>query len=155
MTRIRFSIATVMIALFAGGVSADEVARDLFPVKFLDTSHEAAPQEADHTRRVAIFTDEVAAKVKPRLVSHEDVTKACGDRQTTECLLQLAATREGGEAIFIVVHKTSTLILSAYATVVDVASQEVVLSKQLSFRGDTDDAWRHAGTFLGREIAKP
>jgi hypothetical protein len=51
-----------------------------------------------------------------------------------------------------VVHKSSTLILQLWARLVDARTGRDVFSRNLNFRGDTDEAWQRAETFLAAQI---
>ena len=51
-----------------------------------------------------------------------------------------------------VVHKSSTLILQLWARLVDAHTGRDVFSCNLNFRGDTDEAWQRAETFLAAQI---
>ena len=59
---------------------------------------------------------------------------------------------EADQGLFIVVQKSSTLILQAFASLVDVPTGRLVLHKELSFRGDNDEAWRRAGHFMAAQL---
>ena len=80
-----------------------------------------------------------------------DVVATCSP-ETTECLLGLARDSGDDQALFIVAQKTSTLILQLFANLVDTESGDLILSRNLNFRGDNDDAWRRAGRFLARQM---
>ena len=49
-------------------------------------------------------------------------------------------------------HKMSTLIQQANFVVIDVKARKVVFDRHISFRGDNDEAWRRAESFLARQI---
>ena len=121
------------------------------PVKMLDTSREAQDQQADHDRRLALMEGILAEELSGKLVSREDIAAAC-PRETAECLV--TALREGGaeRGLFIVVQKTSTLILQAFASLVDLEGGKLVTHTELSFRGDNDESWRKAALFLAGKL---
>ena len=50
------------------------------------------------------------------------------------------------------VHKMSTLIQNARVMAVDLETNAVVLDKLVTFRGDTDEAWQRAETFIAQQI---
>jgi Protein of unknown function (DUF2380) len=66
----------------------------------------------------------------------------------------LTAARTAGAdyALLGVVQKMSTLVLWCRASLIDLATRKVVLDRWLTFRGDTDEAWRRAASFLTREL---
>ncbi|OIQ65912.1 hypothetical protein GALL_525240 [mine drainage metagenome] len=50
------------------------------------------------------------------------------------------------------VHKMSTLVQWAKFDIVDVKTRNVVFNRLVTFRGDNDEAWRRAESFIAREI---
>lgn len=134
---------------------ADVVA--LLPVKFLDTSGEAVDQGAAHLARLedfgATLAEEMAAGQGGRIarIDAAAVTAACSP-ETPQCLVALARDRGADRALFVVVLKTSTLIMQGFATLVDTQAETVIAQRDLSFRGDTDDSWTRAARFLARDL---
>ncbi len=55
--------------------------------------------------------------------------------------------------MFGAVQKLSSLVLWARASVIDTASGQPVLERLLTFRGDNDESFARAGSFLARQIA--
>ena len=49
-------------------------------------------------------------------------------------------------------HKVSTLVQWAKVDIVEVKTRNVVFNRLVTFRGDNDKAWRHAESFIVREI---
>jgi hypothetical protein len=49
-------------------------------------------------------------------------------------------------------HKMSTLVQWVKFDIVDVKTRKVVFNRLVTFRGDNDAAWRHAESFVVREI---
>jgi len=123
----------------------------ILPVKLLDTSHEAEDQAGDHARRLDLLSGVLSEELSGVTLSREEVAAAC-PRETTDCLLGLLKDRGAERGLFIVVQKTSTLILQIFASVVDVGEERMVVHKELNFRGDNDEAWRRAGRFLARQL---
>ena len=50
------------------------------------------------------------------------------------------------------VHKMSTLVQWAKFDIIDVKARTVVFDRLVTFRGDNDEAWRRAESFIVREI---
>lgn len=150
MQAMRHLAAAISLALLPFAAQAERVA--ILPVKLLDTSHEARDQQADHRRRLdllaRVLQEELGDAV---LIAPEAVAAACRP-ETTECLLALGREQDSQRALFIVVQKTSTLILQVFANLVDTGSGELILGRNLNFRGDNDEAWRRAGRFLARQM---
>ena len=49
------------------------------------------------------------------------------------------------------IHKQSTLIQWAKVQAIDIAADRVLLNRLFTFRGDSDEAWDRAETFMSRE----
>ena len=121
------------------------------PVKMLDTSREARDQQSDHDRRLALMEGILADELSGTLVSREEIAAAC-PRETTECLVAALRERGAERGLFIVVQKASTLILQAFASLVDLEGERLVTHTELSFRGDNDEAWRKAAHFMAGKL---
>lgn len=143
-------------AIFAGfaavlplSASAEGIA--IFPVKLLDTSKETRDQTAEHERRLNILAEILQSELDGAALIGKQAIAGC-QPETTECLMLLARETEAERAVFVVVQKTSTLILQIFANLVDVETGELIASRDLNFRGDNDEAWRRAGRFLAEQM---
>jgi hypothetical protein len=123
----------------------------VLPVKLLDTSKEALDQSEAHARRQRAFAESLAADLNGTLVSPEEVAAAC-PRETPACLMDLLAAKSADRGLFIVVQKSSTLILQIFTDLMDVKAQKLIAHRELNFRGDNDEGWRRAARFLGRQL---
>ncbi|SDL08295.1 DUF2380 domain-containing protein [Paracoccus chinensis] len=137
------------LALLPMPLMAQDLA--IAPVKMLDTSREARDQQSDHDRRLALMEGILADELSGTLVSREEISAAC-PRETTECLVAALRERGAERGLFIVVQKASTLILQAFASLVDLEGERLVTHTELSFRGDNDEAWRKAAHFLAGKL---
>jgi hypothetical protein len=131
----------------------------VMPVKLLDTSHEAKDQSADHARRIASVADGLAADMQGPgryaatvLVTPEAVDAAC-PRETAACLIGAARDAGADDALFVVVQKSSTLIMQVFVHLIDVETNALLVARDLNFRGDNDEAWRKMEGFLARTLA--
>jgi hypothetical protein len=50
------------------------------------------------------------------------------------------------------IHKMSTLIQWAKVQAVDLQTEKLVFDRLLTFRGDTDDAWRRTEVFVAEQM---
>lgn len=129
----------------------------ILPLKLLDTSGEPVDQGPEHARRLAAMARNLAEDLgagggyRTLLVTPETLHARCPDERP-DCLLE-AAREAGADRVFVgVVHKSSTLILQLFARVADARTGRAVLTRDLNFRGDTDEAWRRAGVFLAGQV---
>ncbi|MDE2376887.1 MAG: DUF2380 domain-containing protein [Bradyrhizobium sp.] len=124
-------------------VHADAAANAAQPVSvavedfgYLDTSGEPVDQTAAHERRLRAFMaalrQDVGAERRYQLIPSAQ----------SDAKFRIA----GG------VQKTSTLVQWARAAVIDVAANKIVMEKLYTFRGDNDEAWQRAESFVSREI---
>ncbi|CAX17134.1 protein of unknown function (plasmid) [Methylorubrum extorquens DM4] len=141
----------------AGSAERRPIPLSVLPLKLLDTSNEPTDQSAQHAARLARMADSLAIDLtrsglfQATAVSADHLLRSCPSGEA-ECLLR-AAREEGAELIFVgVVHKSSTLILQLWARLVDARTGRDVLARDLNFRGDTDEAWQRAETFLVAQI---
>jgi hypothetical protein len=153
------AMVALVAAMSAGGAGARAETLAVMPVKLLDTSQEQRDQAAEHARRLDMVGAALAADMKGAgpygdtvLVSPETVAAACPD-ETAACLIAAARAAGGDQALFTVVQKSSTLIMQVFAHVVDVGDNALVVSRDLNFRGDTDESWMRMEGFLARTLA--
>jgi hypothetical protein len=124
---------------------------------FVDTSGEVRDQSAEHETRMRTLMSrlrsDLSASEKFRIIEI-----LCGQRPCTasesdfDQALEQARKAGAGFVLFGAVHKMSTLILSFPIRVIDPQSGKVVFQRYHSFRGDTDEAWQRAESFLAREL---
>lgn len=136
---------------------APPISMAVLPLKLLDTSGEPVDQSAQHAGRLARLTEELAHDLtgtglyRASVLPADRLTQDCPSGHAT-CLLQAARNR-GAQLIFVgVVHKSSTLILQLWARLVDARTGRDILSRDLNFRGDTDEAWQRAEAFLVAQL---
>ncbi|MFT0862266.1 DUF2380 domain-containing protein [Ancylobacter sp. G4_0304] len=125
-------------------------------IAFTDSSGEARDQAARHAERQRALTQALLQAVAAD-GALDTVRLACGegcslDADGIAALRERA--REAGAGLVLVgkVHKMSTLVMSMRLAVLDTATGTLVLERLLSFRGDNDDGWRHAGDYAAREV---
>jgi hypothetical protein len=123
---------------------------------YVDTSGEARDQRQAHADRLRSFAqslrDDLARQDGLRIVAL-DCSLGCSAVQDELAHLFTAATQQGADLlIFGSIHKQSTLIQYAKTEVVDLHSQQVVMDRLLTFRGDDDQSWARAEQFLVKDI---
>jgi len=126
-------------------------------IQYIDTSGEVIDQSADHFRRLREFEaslrSDLASSGKVRNVVLDCPPNACsvGDINAEE-LVDKAQAAGAGYLLVSSFHKMSTLVQWAKFDLVEVKTRNVVFNRLVTFRGDNDKAWRHAETFIVREI---
>jgi hypothetical protein len=126
-------------------------------IQYIDTSGEVIDQSADHFRRLREFEAslrrDLAASGKVRNAALDCPPSACsvGDIEA-DALLDKAQAAGAGYLLISSFHKLSTLVQWAKFDIVDVKTRNVVFNRLVTFRGDNDAAWRHAESFVVREI---
>jgi hypothetical protein len=128
-----------------------------------DTSGEARPQSDTHADRLAALTRYLSRELaEDRLYTVVDPAPIAADisgiRATQAidrcngCERDLARLVHADRVLVGEIDKVSTLIGSLRLDIVDVATGRSVFSRDLGFRGDTDDAWQHAARFFVRDL---
>jgi hypothetical protein len=126
-------------------------------IQYIDTSGEVIDQSADHFRRLREFEaslrTDLAASGKVRNVALDCPPAACsvGDIDVAQ-LVNKAQAAGAGYLLISSFHKMSTLVQWVKFDIVDVKARNVVFNRLVTFRGDNDKAWRHAESFVVREI---
>jgi Protein of unknown function (DUF2380) len=126
-------------------------------IQYIDTSGEVIDQSADHFRRLREFEAslrrDLAASGKVRNATLDCPPNACsvGDIELGP-LLDKAQAAGAAYLLISSFHKLSTLVQWAKFDIVDVKTRNVVFNRLVTFRGDNDEAWRHAESFMVREI---
>ena len=126
-------------------------------IQYIDTSGEVIDQSADHFRRLREFE----ASLRTDLAASGKVKDATLDCPPNACsvgdidLSQLLDKAQAAGAAYLLIssfHKLSTLVQWAKFDIIDVKTRNVVFNRLVTFRGDNDEAWRHAESFIVREI---
>jgi len=167
MRRPRVTAAAVVAALCltgrfdparaeAAGEAAAAVPIAVVELDYVDTSGEVRDQTADHQRRLRDFTNalqrDLAASGQYRIVPMSCGSAPC-EPATPPSELQRAAHQAGARLVlFGGVHKMSSLVQWAKIQIADEERGQIVFERLLTFRGDTDEAWRRAESFVSREI---
>jgi Protein of unknown function (DUF2380) len=129
----------------------------LAELQYVDTSGEVIDQTADHVRRrrefEASLRSDLAKSGKMRDVSLDCPANACSVGDIDVDRLMGKAQAAGASHLLIgAVHKLSTLVQQAKFDIIDVKSRKVVFDRYVTFRGDSDMAWRRAESFVAGEI---
>jgi hypothetical protein len=134
----------------------EPVALAILNLDYVDTSGEPTDQTAAHQRRAADFVNalqrDLAASGQYRIVP-----MSCGSAPCAPTMnpfeLQKAARAAGAKLVLLGgVHKMSSLIQWAKIQIVDEEQGRIVFDRLVTFRGDADEAWQKAESFLAREI---
>ncbi|WP_428030658.1 DUF2380 domain-containing protein [Ancylobacter sp.] len=125
-------------------------------IGFTDSSGEPQDQRAAHEARRLALTEAVRADIgSAGTLQSLDLPceGACRlDAEGVEALRRRAGQAGAGFLLVGSVHKMSTLVLSLRVAVLDAATGKLVFERLLSFRGDNDAGWRHAGDYVAREV---
>jgi len=126
-------------------------------LQYVDTSGEVIDQTADHVRRrrefEASLRSDLVKSGKMRDVGLDCPPNACSVADIDFDRLLGKAQAAGASHLLIgAVHKMSTLVQQAKFNIIDVKSRKVVFDRYVSFRGDSDQAWRRAESFVASQI---
>ena len=140
------------------GVSGTEgVGLAVVDFAYVDTSGEPADQTAAHRQRLqalmAALRRDFAADGRFRLVPFSCGPVPCTDDGLAPAdLLRAAAAARAQMLVIGGIHKQSTLVQWAKVEAIDIAADRVVFDRLFTFRGDSDEAWSRAETFIFRDV---
>jgi hypothetical protein len=157
------SLALVAAAILCAGPVRQGRAQGTTPIlavaeiHYVDTSGEVIDQSADHRRRLrefeAALRSDLVASGKMANAALECPPNACSVGDLNDAQL-LDKAKEAGATHLLIgrFHKMSTLIQQAKFDIIDVKARKMVFDRYITFRGDNDAAWRHAESFVARQI---
>jgi hypothetical protein len=160
--RSTLAIAIVGLTAALGGLRAQAdappqpVALAVLNLDDVDTSGEPTDQTATHQRRAADFVSALQRDLSAR-GQYRIVPISCGSAPCDPAMnpfeLQKAARAAGANLVLLGgVHKMSTLVQWAKIQIADEEQGQVVFDRLLTFRGDTDEAWQKAESFIARDV---
>ena len=124
---------------------------------YVDTSGEVLDQEREHAQRLRALAQQVREGLgdsgRYRVVSLGCDPDPCSAGRTDPAEL-IAKAQAAGARLLVYggIQKMSTLIQYGNAQVVDLAADRLVFNRNISFRGDNDEAWRRAAQFLVADL---
>jgi hypothetical protein len=156
-------LAVVAAAILLAGPVRQAQAQAATPIiavaeiNYVDTSGEAIDQSAEHRLRLrefeAALRNDLAASGKMANAMLECPVNACSVGDLNDAQLLDKAKQAGATHLVIGrFHKMSTLIQQAKFDVIDVKARKMMFDRYITFRGDNDAAWRHAQSFVARQI---
>ena len=156
------TVAIVALAIALGGPRAQAdapsqpTALAVLNLDYVDTSGEPTDQTATHQRRAADFVTalqhDLAANGQYRIVPMSCGSAPC-DPAMNPSELQKAARAAGAKFVLLGgVHKMSSLVQWAKIQIADEDQGRIVFDRLLTFRGDTDEAWQKAESFIARDV---
>jgi len=156
-------LALVVTAALTASSARHSQAQGATPVlavaelQYVDTSGEVIDQSADHIRRrrefEASLRSDLTKSGKLRDVGLDCPANACSVEDIAFDRLLGKAQAAGASHLLIgAVHKMSTLVQQAKFNIIDVKSRKVVFDRYVTFRGDSDQAWRRAESFVASQI---
>ena len=152
-------LGCVVLALATPAWAAEPIALAVADFDYTDTSGEAADQGSAHAARLEQFVQSVRAELAGsgsyRVVTLACPKSPCSARSTDPATLIQAAQQSGARLLLYGgIRKMSTLIQFGKAQVVDLETDQLVFDRNISFRGDDDEAWKRAAEFLADELKK-
>lgn len=126
---------------------------------FRDTSGEVRDQTAEHEARLDIFDAALQAGLSDGRKVHP-VAMACAPGECSvktsgiEALSKKAKASGARYMLVGEVQKMSTLVGWVKFAVLDLDDNKATCDRYLTYRGDTDEAWRRAARFTAKGIAK-
>ena len=126
---------------------------------FRDTSGEVRDLSAEHAMRLKAMgitlQEGLTAGKRINVVPVTCEASKCSARTAGLEALSIQARNAGAKYMLIgEVHKLSTLVGEMKFAVFDLTSNKPTCDRFLTYRGDTDEAWRRAAAFAANDIEK-
>ena len=149
--------AVAMLSVACLAAASPPVPVAVVDFDYTDTSGEPRNQTAEHAARLAAFVktlrSDLAATGRFQPVEIACAAPPCTAGNTPAPALIDAAKAAGARLlVYGGIEKMSTLIQWGKLQIVDLQADRLLDDKMLSFRGDSDDAWRRAEVFVVEEI---
>jgi hypothetical protein len=157
------TVAAVGLTAALGGqrAQADDAATQpvglaVLNLDYVDTSGEPIDQTTAHQRRAADFVSglqrDLAANGQYRIVPMSCGSAPC-EPVMSPSEIRKAAGAAGAKFVLLGgVHKMSSLVQWAEIQIADEEQGRIVFDRLLTFRGDTDEAWQKAESFVARDV---
>jgi len=147
-------LGTDLVSGWSSAVADQAVAVTIDDFGYVDTSGEPADQVAIHQKRLLAFMSSLRRDIEADQHFHLVSCKppCAADDGRPDDRLRAASQADARVLIIGGIHKISTLVQSAKAVAIDVASNHVLYQKLFTFRGDSDQAWERAETFVSEDI---
>jgi len=139
------------------GFSAAPLTVAVADFDYIDTSGEVRDQRAEHQARVAHFAELLRESLGERGDFHVQPLE-CTDPPCTPINMQPArfidASRRSGARFVLYggIHKMSTLVQWGDIQLLDLEADKVLFRQNVTFRGDTDEAYRRAAAFVSGSV---
>lgn len=155
--RLRIALAGILASAAAPATAAALPAVVVAAFDYTDHSGEVRNQKAFHAAHIAALQADIIHTFE----QSGQATAAALRCAAPPCSVQNMAagdmTRDAQaqHATFLVfggVEKMSTLIQWGQVEVVNADTGKSILSRMVTFRGDDDDAWRHAADYISRMV---
>jgi hypothetical protein len=155
----RFALTLVAALALSPCAAKEPITIAVLDFDYADTSGEPQDQTAIHRAQLETFgariRDALSASGVYRVVAVDCSARPCTAKDYAPQEL-FALARRGGARLMLFggVHKMSTLVQWARVELVDVEQDRLVDDRHLSFRGDTDEAWRRAANFVVEKLVE-
>jgi hypothetical protein len=158
----RKALAVILALTVTPSAQAEE--RSRIPIAVIDfdygdTSGEPRDQAAEHLARLQDFTANLRSDLDKtgiyRVVAIACPTRPCTAKEVDGEILFAAANAAGARLLLVGgVDKVSTLVQQANVRLVDVEANRLLDDRRLSFRGDSNEAWRRAEAFIVEKMTR-
>jgi Protein of unknown function (DUF2380) len=151
------ALAGLLLPARSLAVNDDGIAIAVADFDNLDTSGEAADRTSQHAERVQNFgrllRDDLAVAGNYRIVRLQCGQPMCSASSLGGDAL-IAAARHAGARLLVYggIHKMSTLVQWGELQVVNLDREQLLLRRSFTFRGDSDEAFRHAAVFIRESL---
>ncbi|MDF3813897.1 MULTISPECIES: DUF2380 domain-containing protein [Rhodopseudomonas] len=146
----------VLAAARPGHAAVGAVGIAVADFDYTDSSGEAIDQSAAHRARIATFATLLRQNLRQRdyrVIRPDCAAASCTASEMAPAQL-IAAARQAGARYLLYggIRKMSTLVQWGEVQLLDLDREQLVLRRTVTFRGDTDEAFRRAADFVGDTV---
>lgn len=141
-----------LILLPAAAKASEPLGLAILEFGFLDTSYEPDDQAADHEARLGLISQELH-QLFAESEDFEVVTlELTCQPDDSDCIIESA--RDAGAELVLAgtIHKGSSMLIQLWAGAFETTRGERVFFREMSLRGDTDEAWLRGARSVAEDL---
>jgi hypothetical protein len=156
-----YAAAILLLASGSAAAERSHVPLAIAEFSYVDTSGEVRDQAAKHRGVLEMFSrllhEDVEKSGKFVLAKFQCSAPECAVMDGAPTAPLVTAARAAGARYLVSggIQKMSTLVQNARLVVLDIETGKHILDRLFTFRGDNEEAWRHAALFVARHITIP
>jgi len=152
LTGVLFALVGLLMLFVAQSSASEPITIAVLPFGFLDTSSEPRDQRAEHEARLELLSQELH-----QLLAEGDRFEVVPFKndclpEDSDCIIENARKADIDLLLAGAIHKGSSMLIAMWAGAFETKSGERLFFRELSLRGDTDEAWLRGARSLVEDL---